>query len=78
MQVFLTNLISFYDKETHLVDERNAVDVIYLDLAKPLTLFPTEILLEKLAGHAWMFALSIVKNWVDGWALRVMLNGMVN
>lgn len=41
MQVFLTNLISFYDKETHLVDERNAVDFIYLDLAKPLTPFPT-------------------------------------
>lgn len=41
MQVFLTNLISFHDKETHLVDEGKAVGVIYLDLVKPLTPFPT-------------------------------------
>ncbi|TRZ06777.1 hypothetical protein HGM15179_020330 [Zosterops borbonicus] len=28
---FLTNLISFYNKVTHLVDEGKAVDVVYLD-----------------------------------------------
>ncbi|GAB0188948.1 mitochondrial enolase superfamily member 1 [Grus japonensis] len=33
----LTNLISFYDKATHLVDEGKAVDVLHLDLVKPLT-----------------------------------------
>jgi len=37
----LTNLISFYDQVTHLVDEGKAVDVIYLDLVRPMTLFPT-------------------------------------
>ena len=35
------NLISFYDKMTHLVDEGKDVDVVYLTLVKPLTLFPT-------------------------------------
>jgi len=30
----LTNLISFYDQGTHLVDEGKAVDVVYLDFSK--------------------------------------------
>jgi len=37
----LTNLISFYDKVMHLVDEGKAVDVVYLDFSKALTPFPT-------------------------------------
>ena len=30
----LTNLISFYDQVTHLVDERKAVVIVYLDFSK--------------------------------------------
>jgi len=30
----LTNMISFYDKVTHLVDEGKAVDVVFLDFSK--------------------------------------------
>ncbi|GAB0185423.1 mitochondrial enolase superfamily member 1 [Grus japonensis] len=73
----LTNLISFYDKVTHLVDEGKAVDVVYLDFSKAFDIISHSILLEKLAAHGldgqthhW------VKTWLDGWAQRVVVNGV--
>jgi len=63
----LTNMISFYDQVTRLVDEGRAVDVVYLDFSKAFDTAPHSILLEKLAAHGldgciihWM------KNWLDG------------
>ena len=47
----LTNLISFYDKVTHLVDEGKTVSVAYLDFSKSFDTVFHNILMEKLAAH---------------------------
>ena len=56
----LTNLISFYDLVTHLVDEGEAVDVVYLDFSKAFDIVSHSIRLQKLAVllvgqvHSWL------------------------
>ncbi|KAK4825221.1 hypothetical protein QYF61_025493 [Mycteria americana] len=73
----LTNLISFYEKVTHLVDEGEAVDVVYLDFSKAFDTVSHSILLEKLAAHGLEgCTLRWVKNWLDGRAQRVVVNGV--
>ncbi|GAB0207891.1 mitochondrial enolase superfamily member 1 [Grus japonensis] len=73
----LTNLISFYDKVTRLVDEGKAVDVIYLDFSKAFNTVSHSILLEKLVAHGLdRCTLHWVKNWLDGRAQRVVVNGV--
>ena len=73
----LTNLISFCDKVTCLVGEGKAVDVVCLDFSKAFDTISHSILLEKLAARGldrhtpcW------VKNWLDGRAQRVAVNGV--
>ncbi|KAK4810627.1 LOW QUALITY PROTEIN: hypothetical protein QYF61_007364 [Mycteria americana] len=73
----LTNLISFYDKVTCLMDEGKAVDVVYLDFSKAFDTVSHSILLEKLAAHGLDgCSLCWVKNWLDGRAQRVVVNGV--
>ncbi|KAK4817985.1 hypothetical protein QYF61_004098 [Mycteria americana] len=72
-----TNLISFYDKVTCLVDEGKAVDVVYLDFSKAFDTVSHSILLEKLAAHGLDgCTLRWVKNWLDGRAQRMVVNGV--
>eukprot|EP00076_Gallus_gallus_P037896 XP_025003434.1 ribonuclease P protein subunit p40 isoform X2 [Gallus gallus] len=73
----LTNLIQFYDKVTHLVDDGKAVDVVYLDFSKAFDTVPHNILVEKLAAHGLDGRiLCWVKHWLDGRAQRVVVNGV--
>ncbi|KAK4823680.1 hypothetical protein QYF61_005651 [Mycteria americana] len=62
---------------THLVDEGKAVDVVYLDFSKAFDTVSHSILLEKLAAHGLDgCTLRLVKTWLDGWAQRVVVNGV--
>uniref|UniRef100_A0A8B9TZ31 Reverse transcriptase domain-containing protein n=1 Tax=Anas zonorhyncha TaxID=75864 RepID=A0A8B9TZ31_9AVES len=73
----MTNLISFYDKVMCLVDERKAVNVVYLDFSKAFDTVSQSILLKKLSAHGldW-HTLRWVRNWLDSWAQRVVVNGV--
>jgi len=63
----LTNLISFYDQVTCLVDEGKAVDVVCLDFRKSFDTVPHSIPLEKLAVHGLDgCSLRWIKNWLNG------------
>jgi len=73
----LTNLISFYDKLTRLVDEGQAVNVVYLDFSKAFDAVRHNILVEKLAAHSLDgCTLRWEKLWLDGQAQRVVVNGV--
>jgi len=73
----LTNLVSFYDQMTCLVDEGKAVGVVYLDFSKAFDTVSHSILLEKLAAHGLdRCTLRWVKNWLNDRAQRVVANGV--
>jgi len=73
----LTNLISFYDQVTCLVDEGKAGDVVYLDFSQTLDAVSHNILLEKLAAHGLDgCTLCWIKNWLNGRVQRVVVNGV--
>ncbi|GAB0199510.1 mitochondrial enolase superfamily member 1 [Grus japonensis] len=73
----LTNLISFYDKVTHLVDEGKAVDVVYLHFSKAFDIISHSILREKSAAHSSARrTLCWVTNGLDGRAQRIVVDGV--
>ena len=73
----LTNLISIYDPVTLLIDEGKVVDVVYLDFSKGFDTVSHSILLQKLTVRGLdRCTLGWVRNWLEGWAQRVMVNGV--
>ena len=72
----LTNLISFYDKMTRILDEGKAVDIVYLDFQKAFDTVPHRILIEKLAAHGLdERTVCWIKPWLAGPSQRVVVNG---
>ncbi|GAB0204550.1 mitochondrial enolase superfamily member 1 [Grus japonensis] len=72
----LTNLIAFYDGMTGWVDERRAVDVVYLDFSKAFDTVSHNILVSKLRKcglDEW--TVRWVENWLNGRAQRVVISG---
>ncbi|KAJ7411480.1 rna-directed dna polymerase from mobile element jockey-like [Willisornis vidua] len=64
---------------TRLVNEGKAVDVVYLGFSKAFDTVSHNMLLEKLAAHSLdRVTLCWVKNWLDGQAQRVLVNGAVS
>ncbi|RMB95937.1 hypothetical protein DUI87_27577 [Hirundo rustica rustica] len=71
----LTNLITFYEQVTCLVDAGKAVDIVYLDFSKAFDTVSHSILLDKLAARGLdRSTLCWVRNWLDGRAQRVVVN----
>ena len=74
---WLTNLIFLCDQVTCLTDEGKAVDVVYLDFSKAFDTVSHSILLGKLAAHGLdRYTLLWVRNWLEGCAQRVVVNGV--
>uniref|UniRef100_A0A8B9BBZ3 Reverse transcriptase domain-containing protein n=1 Tax=Anser brachyrhynchus TaxID=132585 RepID=A0A8B9BBZ3_9AVES len=72
----LTNSISFYDKITHLVDQRKPADVIFLDFSKAFDMVSHRILLDKMSSiQLNKNIIRWVSNWLRGRAQRVVVNG---
>ena len=58
-------------------DEGKAIDIVYLDFSKAFDTASHSILLEKLAAHGLdRYPLCWERNWLDGWAQRVVVNGV--
>ena len=70
-------IISFYDLVTCLVGEGKAVDVVYLDVSKAFDTISHSILLGKLAARGLdRYILLWVRNWLEGRAQQVVVNGV--
>ena len=56
---------------------RKAVDVVYLDFSKAFDTVFHSMLPQKLAACGLdRYTLGWVRNWLEGWAQRVMVNGV--
>ena len=71
-----TNLISFFEKVTTLLDQGNAVDIVYLDFSKAFDKVPHDLLICKLV-KCGMDPITVrwIENWLTDRTQRVLVNG---
>lgn len=75
----LTDLISFCDKVTWLVDEQKAVNEVFLDFSQVFDALPHSILLDKLSScQVSRYTECLVKNRLKGRAQSVLMNGLTS
>lgn len=76
----LTNLISFYDKVAHLVDQGKPVDVVgFFYFGKAFDTVSHSILLDEMSSiQLYKSMIRWVNNWLTGWVQRVIVNGVTS
>ena len=74
----LANLISFYDKVTHLVDQGKPVDVMALDFSKAFDTVSHSILDKMSSTQTDKSIIHWVNNCLMGQAQRVIVNGVTS
>jgi len=75
----VTNLLAFLDKVTSYNDDKESVDIIFLDFAKAFDKVPHRRLMSKLKAHGidgrvadW------ISDWLDNRLQRVCINGVLS
>lgn len=72
----VTDLISFYAKITHLLDEGKVVGVVFWDFVKAFDAIPHSILLDNCKKSRYVVFLLKIR--LKGRAQRVIVNGAPN
>lgn len=75
----LFNLISLYDKVTHLIAQRNPADVIFLDFRKAFDTISHNILLNKSSSiQLDKSTIQWVNSWLTDQVRRVIVKGITS
>ena len=72
----MTNVISFYEWANSLMNEGKTVDVFYLDFSKTFDTVSHSILGKLTVCGLYRYTHCWVKNWLEGWGQRVVVNGV--